>query len=624
MGSNARRRSVRRWLPAAAILLLVACQSAVTPGPSATRAPGASLEPGRPSGPIASPGPPTVDLAGSRYTPDAGRNGGTVVIGDVTEANAFQPYFASAPTDRNVAAAAWASLVRLGPDGHYLPDLAVAVPTTANGAVIVPGLNGDAMTVNWQLRPGLQWSDGEPLTCDDVRYAWQWVLNPDNIGVDPSGFEDVEDVECRSATDMVWHFRKVYEGYLTLLLTPLPRHFLSRISMDDQVSGSGFGPDGIVKVPVSGPFRFASDVPGTELRMTANPKYVNPIGGTKAHLAGITWHWFADRKSLIAAFKSGQVDIATGLQASNLPADKALAARAMPLPSLDAETVVLNWSRPAELAAGERPAAVCARNVLVTGRGPGCPTADARLRAGIAAAIDKSAIVREVLGGRAVVTDSAVPADAWFATSDAPVPADPGAARAALDAAGWRAGPDGVRVKDGLRAVIELCALNDPTSTETVSLIAAQLKDIGITVVAHLATADELYADPTDATDPEACSLAGGNFDAALVPVTSPTDPLGFFFAYHGSQVSPDGTNIGAVHDPAIDAALETVATSADPAAIQDAMVAFQTAYRSSAAAVPLYRTTNVDLVGAKIGNVVANPLVQSATWNAADWFRKR
>ena len=53
-------------------------------------------------------------------------------------------------------------------------------------------------------------------------------------------------------------------------------------------------------------------------------------------------------------------------------------------------------------------------------------------------------------------------------------------------------------------------------------------------------------------------------------------------------------------------------------------MAAFQTAYQSKTATVPLYRPRNADLVGAKIGNVVPNTLVHSVTWNAADWYRRR
>ena len=63
------------------------------------------------------------------------------------------------------------------------------IPTPDNGGVKAPGDGGDAMTVTWTLRDGLKWSDGEPLTCDDFKYAWEWVLDPDNVGVITAGLQ---------------------------------------------------------------------------------------------------------------------------------------------------------------------------------------------------------------------------------------------------------------------------------------------------------------------------------------------------------------------------------------------------------------------------------------------------
>ncbi len=112
-------------------------------------------------------------------------------------------------------------------DYKYAPDLAAEIPTLENGGVKVPGDNGDAMTVTWKLRDGLKWSDGEDLTCDDFKYAWEWVMDPDNVGVITSGFEDVTAWDCPSATEMVLHFENVFEGYITMVVAPaaaaLPR-----------------------------------------------------------------------------------------------------------------------------------------------------------------------------------------------------------------------------------------------------------------------------------------------------------------------------------------------------------------------------------------------------------------
>ena len=62
------------------------------------------------------------------------------------------------------------------------------MPTIANGGVVAPGEDGDAMTVTWTLRDGLKWSDGEDLTCDDFKYAWEWILDDENVGVLTTGF----------------------------------------------------------------------------------------------------------------------------------------------------------------------------------------------------------------------------------------------------------------------------------------------------------------------------------------------------------------------------------------------------------------------------------------------------
>jgi len=116
--------------------------------------------------------------------------------------------------EANVASAAWATLRILTRDHKFAPDLAQTIPTLDNGGVKVPGEGGEAMTVTWRLRDTLKWSDGQPLTCDGFRYAWEWVLGPDNVGVVTLGYSDI-----------------------TLAIAPLPRHALGRIPVAEQVMG---------------------------------------------------------------------------------------------------------------------------------------------------------------------------------------------------------------------------------------------------------------------------------------------------------------------------------------------------------------------------------------------------
>ena len=259
------------------------------------------------------------DLFGTAYSPAAATPGGTIIIGDWQEATQFNPYYCTQVTEANVASSVWHSLLTITDDFKYIPQLAAEpIPTTDNGGVTV-GQNGDAMTVTWKLRDGLKWSDGEPLTCDDFKYAWEWVLDPDNAGVISAGWENIKDFECASDTDMIWHFDAIYEGYLTLAVAPLPRHYLKDIPIADQVKGAGFGVEDIAKLPVSGPFKFESVTPAAELRLVKNPNYTNPRTGAPANLDSIIFKWYGDPDAMIAGFRAGEIDVAFDLAGQRHP-----------------------------------------------------------------------------------------------------------------------------------------------------------------------------------------------------------------------------------------------------------------------------------------------------------------
>src|SRR3990172_9272217 len=223
-------------LLAGAAIVFAACGGAASPSP--TSGPVTPTE----APPVITPQPvEEVELFNSEYPTvvEAGTDGGTIVIGDWQEANQFNPFYLGQVTEANVASAAWATLIVLTDDYRYAPDLATSVPTVDNGGVTVPGDGGDAMTVTWELRPGLKWSDGESLTCDDFAYAHEWVMDDENVGVITTGF-DISESECTSDTTLVQHFSEIYEGYITLNTAPLPRHYLEAIPMADQTNTPRF------------------------------------------------------------------------------------------------------------------------------------------------------------------------------------------------------------------------------------------------------------------------------------------------------------------------------------------------------------------------------------------------
>jgi len=190
---------------ASTMFVFAACQGAASPSPSGPAAT-PPVSGAAPSGPAASASADAgvPDLTHTAYKPEDGTDGGQIIIGDWQEANQFNPFYAGQVTEANVASAAWSTLVVFTNDYKYAPDLATEVPTLDNGGVKVPGDGGDGMTVTWKLRAGLKWSDGEPLTCDDFKYAQEWVEDKDNTGIGTkSSYDAISNFDCTSATEMV-------------------------------------------------------------------------------------------------------------------------------------------------------------------------------------------------------------------------------------------------------------------------------------------------------------------------------------------------------------------------------------------------------------------------------------
>ena len=296
------------------------------------------------------------------------------------------------------------------------------------------------MTVTWTLRDGLKWSDGQPLTCADFKYAAGWVLDPDNVGVITTGFTDLQGgangVECKSDTSMVLHFKNIYEGYITMFAAPLPEHYLKQFSIKDQVAGAGFKPADLPKLPTSGAFKFDTDTPGQQLKLAKNPNYTSFSTGKPAHLDNLIFKWYSDADAMIAGFKAGEVDEATDLQDSDIPKVQDLGSQVSAVPALTYEFLRPNWG-----------ATECSHNPAVQDRGTGCPMSDPAMRQALAYAIDKNAINTRLLAGTVQIANTNISPGAWFYADQPPATFDPEKAKSILDAAGWVPGPDGIRVK---------------------------------------------------------------------------------------------------------------------------------------------------------------------------------
>ena len=174
------------------------------------------------------------------------------------------------------------------------------------------------------------------------------------------------------------------------------------------------------------------------------------------------------------------------------------------------------------------------------------PFADVRVRRALIHALDRELFTKTILDGLAPVAHGPIQPVSWAYTDRITrYPFDPARARALLDEAGWTAGPNGIRQRDGRPLAFTLITQAGYAIRENVAqAIEQQLRDVGVDVRVELHDGTAISA-----------IWFEGRFDAMLHWWQMPSDPeLTTFFA--ADRTPPAGRNINYFKDDALTALL--------------------------------------------------------------------
>ncbi|QJT34390.1 ABC transporter substrate-binding protein [Aeromonas media] len=311
---------------------------------------------------------------------------------------------------------------------------------------VAPNKDGKGWLIT--LKPGLKFSNGAPLTAEDVAFTYNSAAKGGGK-IDMGNFVSAKVV---SPTDVA------------ISLSVPQSTFVNVLGSLGIVSKQDYDPKRYAREPVgAGPYRLVSFLPGQQLVVEANPYYAGGNNDFK-RLVFV----FIDEESAYAAAQSSQLDvvrIAPSL-APTVPDSLRLWVR----PSVENRGIVF----PIPPAGSKDAKGYPIGNDV---------TSDVAVRRAINYAIDRKLLADQLLEGHAIPAYSAVEGLPWLNKATAFKDGDAAHANALLDQAGWKRGSDGIRHKGDLRAAFTLWYTSgDSTRRDLAEAVRAMLNSSGLEV----------------------------------------------------------------------------------------------------------------------------------------------
>ncbi|GKU76547.1 ABC transporter substrate-binding protein [Paenibacillus sp. L3-i20] len=346
----------------------------------------------------------------------------TVIVGLTDPSGAFTPYFHQSGYDGNVSSVLFSSLVTVDTKGVPVPDLAEKWEVSP-----------DNLTYTFHLRRDSKFSDGSPLTAEDVAFTWSLIFDKaydgdsDLLTLGIKGSQDYKEgkattIEGIKVIDPLTVSASLEKVNATAVLTLGGKVLSKAYYGKDYTFGSLDYIKNLHAKPVgNGPYKLDKFIPGQEVRFVANEHYYRGKVGIQNFIykttEGDTWQFI----------ETGEQDFG-GFSATEENINKLKKLGFLNLQNFTASNygyIQFNFEKE--------------------------HLKDKRVRQALTYGLDRKTIYVDSNQGAAIVANIPAPPISWAYTEEGinPYEYDPEKAKQLLEEAGWIVGKNGIREKDG-------------------------------------------------------------------------------------------------------------------------------------------------------------------------------
>jgi peptide/nickel transport system substrate-binding protein len=439
--------------------------------------------------------------------------------------------------------------------------------------------SADHHALTFTLASGLRWHDGVPTTAHDVAFTLDAARDPATGYPRSADLAEIGAVEAPNDTTVVVRFHAPAPRFPAVLceLPIVPAHLLADIPHAD-LRRAAFN-----TAPVgNGPFRFVERSPGQRWVFERDDGFPPELGGPP-RLRRFVIAIVDEAATKFAGLVSGELDVAgiAPTMASLVARDPSL--RVLDYPTLMSYAIIFNVERP--------------------------PFDDVRVRRAIGLAIDRDRIIAAALASYATPAAGPVPPDHPDAAPDTPV-LDTARADSLLDAAGWRRGANGVRMRNGRPFAFELLTVGSADNAVE-QLLQADLAAVGVRMEIRQREMGAFLAE---------ARARPKRFDALITGIPGDLS-LAYLSSMYDSHLEGSALDYGNYHTPRLDALLARARAAPNPGAAREAWLAVQHELAAQAPSVWVYHARGLQGLSRRLRDVrmdLRGELVTLHDWSTA------